>query len=185
MFRNQNKRIDEVRGRPTRAIVRNREKTVQKDHLSNLTSYSESGRKSPPQFARLSTEEAKAVLTARGLPDSPVVRQQLEWVGSWRSGMPRSDSHGGAIKLLGRILDYYGKRMLNNGEIKPGGVSSVPYGETIHPAGQASPWKSQLGKAASARSSCCYRVRNASPTLRTHEANMYRFSGVTELVRAE
>ena len=59
------------------------------------------------------------------------------------------------------------------------------HGETIHPAGQASPWKSQLGKAASARSSCCYRVRNASPTLGTHEANMYRFSGVTELVRAE
>src|SRR2546425_8133435 len=59
------------------------------------------------------------------------------------------------------------------------------HGETIHPAGQASPWKSELGKAASARSSCCYRVRNASPTLGTHEANMYRFSGVTELVRAE
>jgi hypothetical protein len=59
------------------------------------------------------------------------------------------------------------------------------HGETIHPAGQASPWKSQLGKAASAPSSGCYRVRNASPTLGTHEANMYRFSGVTELVRAE
>jgi len=33
-----------------------------------------------PQFAKLTPEEAKAMLTARGLPDSPVVRQLLEWV---------------------------------------------------------------------------------------------------------
>jgi len=59
------------------------------------------------------------------------------------------------------------------------------HGETIYPAGQASPWKYQLGTADSAHSSHGYRVRNASPTLGTHEANMYQFGGVTELVRAE
>ncbi len=83
VFRNQNNRIVEVRGRPTRIIVRNRAKVMRKDHPcdpSRSTRNSELGRKkkySAPQFARLSTEEARGMLTARGLPDSPVVRQTL------------------------------------------------------------------------------------------------------------
>ena len=50
---------------------------------SRSTPDSEPGRKkkyTAPQFAKLTPEEAKAMLTARGLPDSPVVRQLLEWV---------------------------------------------------------------------------------------------------------
>ena len=42
-----------------------------------------------PQVAGLTPEQAKAMLTARGLPDSPVVKQLLEWaaeVESRRSG---------------------------------------------------------------------------------------------------
>ena len=76
----------DVREQSTKVIVRNRAKGLQKDHPgdpSNSTPDSESGRKkkySAPQFARLSTEEAKAALTARGLPDSPVERQLLEWI---------------------------------------------------------------------------------------------------------
>jgi len=41
-------------------------------------------------------------------------------------------------------------REVSRAEYHPG------HGETIHPADQASPWKSQLGKAASAHSSRCY-----------------------------
>jgi hypothetical protein len=51
--------------------------------FSPLWEDSESGRKkeyNAPQFAKLTPEEAKAMLTARGLPDSPVVRQLLDWV---------------------------------------------------------------------------------------------------------
>ena len=50
---------------------------------NNSTPDSELGRKkkySAPQFTRLTPEEAKVMLTARGLPDSPVVRQLLEWI---------------------------------------------------------------------------------------------------------
>ena len=32
-----------------------------------------------PQFAGLTPEQAKAMLAARGLPDSPVIKQLLEW----------------------------------------------------------------------------------------------------------
>jgi len=56
---------------------------MRKDHSGNSPSDSELGRKkkySAPQFAKLTPEEAKAMRTARGLPDSPVVRQLLEWV---------------------------------------------------------------------------------------------------------
>jgi len=56
---------------------------MRKDPADPSNSTPDSYRKkkySAPQFARLSTEEAKAMLTARGLPDSPVVRQLLEWV---------------------------------------------------------------------------------------------------------
>jgi len=51
--------------------------------FSPLWEDSESGRKkkyNAPQFAKLTPEEAKAMLTARGLPDGPVARQLLEWV---------------------------------------------------------------------------------------------------------
>ncbi len=61
---------------------------------SNSTPDSESGRKekySAPQFARLTPEEAKAVLTARGLPDSPVVRQLLEWIAELEKRPTKSD----------------------------------------------------------------------------------------------
>ena len=50
---------------------------------STSTPDSESGRKkkySAPHFTRLTPEEAKAMLTARALPDSPVVRELLEWI---------------------------------------------------------------------------------------------------------
>jgi hypothetical protein len=50
---------------------------------SRSTPDSESGRKkkyTAPQFTGLTPEEAKATLTARGLPDSPAVSQLLEWV---------------------------------------------------------------------------------------------------------
>ena len=66
-------------------LFRNRAKAMRKDAAdpSRSTPDSESGRKkkyTAPQFAKLTPEEAKAMLTARGLPDSPVVRQLLEWV---------------------------------------------------------------------------------------------------------
>jgi hypothetical protein len=49
---------------------------------SNSMPDSESGRKKylAPDFTGLTPEEAKAMLSARGLPDGPVVRQLLEWV---------------------------------------------------------------------------------------------------------
>ena len=85
LFGNQNKTPGRVRGLSTRVIVRNRGKAMRKDagDPSRSTPDSESGRKkkyNAPQFTRLTPEEAKATLTARGLPDSPVVRQLLEWV---------------------------------------------------------------------------------------------------------
>jgi len=85
MFRNQNNRIIEVRGQPTRVIVRNRPKAMRKDPADpgRSTRDSEAGQKkkySAPHFTGLAPEEAKAVLKARGLSDSPVVRQLLEWI---------------------------------------------------------------------------------------------------------
>ena len=50
---------------------------------SRSTPDSESGKKKKyraSHFTRLTPEEAKAVLTARGLPDSPLVRELLEWI---------------------------------------------------------------------------------------------------------
>ena len=61
---------------------------------SNSTPDSESGRKKKyiaPQFARLTPEEAKAMLTARGLPDSPVVRELLEWIAELEKRPTKSD----------------------------------------------------------------------------------------------
>jgi len=61
---------------------------------NNSTPDSELGRKkkySAPQFARLSPEEAKAMLTARGLTDSPVVRELLEWIAELEKRPTKSD----------------------------------------------------------------------------------------------
>jgi len=85
MFRNQNNRMVAIRGQATWVIVRNRTTPMRKDPTdpSNSTPGSELGRKkkyNSRQFAVLTPEEAKAMLTARGLPDSPVVRQLLEWI---------------------------------------------------------------------------------------------------------
>ena len=61
---------------------------------NNSTPDSELGRKKKyraPQFARLSPEEAKAMLTARGLTDSPVVRELLEWIAELEKRPTKSD----------------------------------------------------------------------------------------------
>jgi hypothetical protein len=54
--------------------------------------YVKSGKKKyiPPQFknTRLTPEQARAMFTARGLPDSPVVKQLLEWVAELESRLP-------------------------------------------------------------------------------------------------
>ena len=57
--------------------------TMQKDP-SKPTPDSKLGRKKKytnPQFAKLTPEEAKVMLRARGMPDSPVIRQLLESIG--------------------------------------------------------------------------------------------------------
>jgi hypothetical protein len=69
-----------------RVIVRNRGTTMQEDvpGPSKPTPDSKLGRKKKytnPQFAKLTPEEAKVMLRARGMPDSPVVRQLLESIG--------------------------------------------------------------------------------------------------------
>jgi hypothetical protein len=51
-------------------------------------SQEESGKKKrhmPRRFAHLTPDQAKAMLTARGLPDSPVVKQLLEWIAELES----------------------------------------------------------------------------------------------------
>src|SRR5205807_9131418 len=65
-------------------LFRNRAKAMRKDAAdpSRSTQDSETGRKkkyTAPQIAKMTPAEAKAMLTARGLPDSPEVRQLLEW----------------------------------------------------------------------------------------------------------
>jgi hypothetical protein len=52
--------------------------------------YVKSGKKKyvSPQSTRLTPEQARAMLAARGLPDSPVVKKLLEWIAELESHPP-------------------------------------------------------------------------------------------------
>ncbi len=70
------------------------QKAMRKDAADPNNSTADLGRKkkySAPQFTRLTPEEAKAMLTARGLPDSPVVRELLEWIAELEKRPTKSD----------------------------------------------------------------------------------------------
>ncbi len=84
MFRNQNNRIVEVRRRSTRGIVSEQSKghakrSSRSEQVSVGFRIGSEEKYNSRQFATLTPEQAKE-LTARGLPDSRVVRQLLEWI---------------------------------------------------------------------------------------------------------